>query len=136
MSGTTLLSVEVDPAIRSDERLYAAVQSATGYVQEGIEHIDATSETQTVQPELRWSFDEDDGHRQLKITYREQPADRRTAFQQIMRRVPVSQILDGVGRRSWMIRILQGVNRQRYDEVINRFEQLIREREESEANGQ
>ncbi len=136
MSETTLLSVEVDPAIRSDERLYAAVQSATGYVQEGLGHIDTTSETQTVQPELRWSFDEDDGHRQLKITYREQPANHRIGFQQIMRRVPVSQILDGVGRRSWMIRILQGVNRQRYDEVINRYEQLLREREESEANGQ
>ncbi len=135
MSGTSLLAVEIDPEIRSNERLYAAVQRATDYVQEGLGQIDAKSETQTAQPEIRWSFDEDDEQRGLKITYREKPADSRTGFQQVMRRVPISQILDGVGRRSWMIQILQGVNRRRYDEVINRFEQLIREREESEANG-
>ena len=135
MSATTLLAVEVDPAIRADEPLYAAVQAATDFAQEGLEHIDAASGTQTAQPEIRWAFDEDDDQRRLKITYREQPTGSLTGFQQVMRRVPISQILDAVGRRSWMLQVLQGVNRRRYDEVIHRFERLIREREESEANG-
>ena len=50
MSATaTMLETETDPRIRANEPLNAAVQSATNYLQEGLEHIDATSQTQIFQ---------------------------------------------------------------------------------------
>ena len=136
MSATaTMLETETDPRIRANEPLNAAVQSATNYLQEGLEHIDATSQTQTFQREMRWAFDEDAGEGFLKIMYRERVASI-PDYQNTMRSVPISQILDAVGRRSWMLRLLQSVNSRRYDQVIDRFERLIREREEAEAHGQ
>ena len=135
MSTITKVEVDADPAIRANEPLDAALRSATSYFQEGLIHIDAASRTQTIQPEILWSVDEDAGPGFLKFTYREQVAG--LPNNQIrMKRVPISQILDGVGRRSWMLRLLQSVNSRRYDQVIDRFERLIQEQEEAEAKGQ
>ncbi len=135
MSTVTTVEVEADPAIRANEPLDAAVRNATSYFQEGLERIDAISQTPTIHPEIRWSIDEDAGQGFLKITYRERAVDL-PHYQNIMKRVPISQILDGVGRRSWMLRLLQSVNSRRYDQAIDRFERLIQEQEEAEANGQ
>jgi hypothetical protein len=131
MSELVQLRVETDPLIEANPALGNAVRRASEYFRIGLEHIDTTSHTETSNPELRWSAEEPDT---VKIEYSEE-VDGLPRYRSTNRGVPVSQLLDEVGSRTWMLRLLQSVNRRRYDRVMERFERSIRELEEAEEHG-
>ncbi len=132
MNSLATLAVEIDPAIRADVPLLAAVEAANSYFREGLDSIDTRYDTPAANPELRWGPDPDEKEA-VRIVYREDfPAQ---GLQVVLRRVPVSQLLDGVGRRSWMLKLLQYINGRRYDRAIRHFEKSIQEYEEAEQNG-
>lgn len=133
MNAVASLSVEIDPAIRADPSLLSAVEAAVGFFQEGLHRLDTRYDTPATNPELRWEPDPDKKGA-VRVVYRENIPTQ--GLQVVLRRVPVSQLLDGVGQRSWMLKLLQSISGNRYDRFIRRFEQMLQASEEAEANGQ
>ena len=130
-TATEGIAVSIEDSIKSNPTLFKAVTSATEFFEVGLDYIDLQAQTKAIHPDIRWSVN---GEQILQLVYREElPVG--SGYQNTIR-IPVAQILDAVDRKSWMLRLLQSVNDRRYSSVITKFEQMIQEREEAEANGQ
>lgn len=130
-TATERIAVSIEDSIKSNPTLFKAVTNATEFFESGLDHIDLKAQIKAIHPAIRWSVNEE---QILQLEYREELPDE--VPYQYRSRIPVARMLDAVDRKSLILQLLQSVNDRRYRSVITKFEQMIQEREEAEANGQ
>jgi hypothetical protein len=129
------LTVEIDPELPTSQPLSEAIQAASRHLEEGLARVDNASKTRTIQPKLRWEMNTDDEQRlTLRMVYNEEADGTRKGLQSTQKRVPISQMLDGVGRRYWVFHLLESVGRHRTKYLIAELERKIMEQEEAERH--
>lgn len=130
-TATEGIAVSIEDSIKSNPTLFKAVTNATEFFEVGLDHIDLKAQIKAINPAIRWSINEE---QILQLEYREElPGEPPYHFRS---KIPVARMLDAVDRKSLILQLLQSVNDRRYRSVIKKFEQMIQEREEAEANGQ
>lgn len=130
-TATEGIAVSIEDSIKSNPILFKAVTNATEFFEVELNHIDLKAQIKAIHPAIRWSVNEE---QILQLEYREELPDE-TPYQN-RSRISVARMLDAVERKSLILQLLQSVNDRRYRSVITKFEQMIQEREEAEANGQ